>query len=101
MELKPDVEAIFEFVGYRKDNIFDGYRPSHLICEGYLTTGIHKYYNLHSICDDKIKGTITFISPKHYPSCLWIGKRIVIYEGKNIVGYATITDIFNPILKRE
>lgn len=42
-----------------------------------------------------IKGTITFISPESYPACLWIGKRITMYEGKNIVGYVTITKIFN------
>ena len=55
MQLKPDVEAIFEFVGYRKNNLYEGYR-------------------------------------------LWIGKQITMYEGKNVVGHATITNIFNPIL---
>ena len=28
MQLKPDVEAIFEFVGCRKDNLYEGYRPN-------------------------------------------------------------------------
>ena len=49
MQLKPDVEAVFEFVGYRKENIYEGYRPSHLICENYLTTGMHCYCNLQDI----------------------------------------------------
>ncbi len=98
MQLKPDVEAIFEFVGNRKDNLYEGYRPAHLICEDCLTTGIHNYYNLGNSMNKELKGTITFISPEVYPACLWIGKQITMYEGKNIVGYATITNIFNSIL---
>lgn len=49
----------------------------------------------------EIKGTITFISPEAYPACLWIGKKIAMYEGENIVGYATVTNIFNSILFKE
>ena len=100
MQLKPDVEAIFEFVGCRKDNLYEGYRPTHLICEGCLTTGVHSYYKLENDIniDGKYEGTITFIAPEDYSACLWIGKRITMYEGKNVVGYATITRIFNPIL---
>ncbi len=98
MQLKPDVEVIFEFVGNRKDNLYEGYRPAHLICEGCLTTGVHSYYNLESDTNKELKGTITFISPEAYPACLWTGKQITMFEGKNIVGYATITNIFNRIL---
>ena len=98
MQLKPDVEAIFEFVGNRKDNLYEGYRPAHLIREDCLTTGIHSYYNFGSNTNKEIKGTITFISPEAYSACLWIGKQITMYEGKNIVGYAIVTNIFNSIL---
>ncbi len=98
MKLSPDVEVIFEFVGYRKGNLYEGYRSAHLICENCFTTGLHSYYNLEDDTNGEIKGTITFISPEAYPSCLWIGKKITMYEGKNIIGYATITSIFNPIL---
>lgn len=100
MRLKPDVEAIFEFIGFRKGNVYEGYRPSHLIDEDYLTTGVHSYYNLQDSADNNLKGTITFISPEDYPASLWIGKRITMYEGSKIVGYATITDIYNPILSK-
>ena len=98
MQLKPDVEVIFEFVGYRKNNLYEGYRPAHLIYEDCLTTGLHSYYNLENNIKGELKGTITFVSPEDYPACLWIGKKITMYEGKNVVGYATITNIFNPIL---
>ena len=101
MQLKPDVEAIFEFVGYRKKNLYEGYRPTHLICENYLTTGIHSYYNLENDFDKEIRGTITFISPEKYPASLWIGKKIPMFEGKNVVGFATITDVFNCALLKE
>ena len=98
MQLKPDVEVIFEFVGHRRDNLYEGYRTAHLIRADYLTTGVHSYYNIENDANEDIKGTITFISPEAYPACLWIGKQITMYEGKNIVGYAIITKIFNPIL---
>lgn len=100
MQIKPDVEAIFEFVEYRKDNIYEGYRPAHLICNNYLTTGLHSYYNLEHSTNGKLKGTIKFVSPENYPASLWVGKRIEMYEGKNMVGYATITKIFNLILSK-
>lgn len=99
MELKPDVEVLFEFLGYRKGNIFEGYRPAHLIKDNYLTTGIHHYYEMEKSINSEVKGTITFISPDEYPQCLWVGKKIEMYEGKNMVGYATVLDIFNPILQ--
>lgn len=98
MEIKADIEAMFEFEGWRKGKIFKGYRPSHLIKEGYLTTGVHDYYGLDDNFGEKIIGTITFISPEKYPKCLWRGKKIAMYEGSKLVGYATVTKIFNPIL---
>ena len=98
MQLKPDIEVIFEFVGHRRDNLYEGYRPAHLIRADCLTTGVHSYYNIENGTNKDIKGTITFISPEAYSACLWIGKQITMYEGKNIVGYAIITKIFNPIL---
>lgn len=101
MELKPDVEVLFEFLGYRKGNTFEGYRPAHLIKDGYLTTGIHHYYETKKSINSEVKGTITFISPDEYPQCLWVGKKIEMYEGKNIVGYATVLEIFNPILQEK
>jgi len=100
MTLEPDVEALFEFIGYRKGKIFEGYRPAHLVEENYLTTGIHNYYSREENCDCEVKGTITFISPSEYPACIWVGKRVEMYEGKNLIGYATITKIFNPILQK-
>lgn len=98
IQLKPDVEVIFEFIGCKKESLYEGYRPAHLICENYLTTGVHAYYNLENDTSRELKGTITFISPEDYPRCLWIGKKITMYEGQSMVGYATVTKIFNSIL---
>lgn len=101
MNFKPDVEAIFEFVGKREKTFFEGYRPAHLIGEGCLTTGIHNYYDCQDVMiSSEIRGTITFITPESYPACLWVGKKIDMYEGGTMVGYATITKIFNPILEK-
>lgn len=98
MNYEQDVEALFQFIGSRKNNVYQGYRPAHMVKEGYLTTGVHSYYNLDNDLDE-LKGTITFITPEAYPACLWIGKKIEMYEGSKLIGYATIIQIFNPILE--
>lgn len=98
MQLKPDVEAIFEFMEDKRKKLYDGYRPAHLVYANCLTTGLHSYYNLDDDSNKQLKGTITFVSPEDYPACLWIGKRLAMYEGKEIIGYAVITCIFSPIL---
>ena len=98
-ERQPDVEALFEFNGAKKHEIASGYRPAHLIKDGYLTTGVHKYHGAETVAPDgKATGTITFITPEVYPNCLWIGKKMNIQEGNRIVGYATVLKIFNPLL---
>lgn len=99
MNRLPDVEVIFEFNDARIHPANDGYRPAHLVVDDYLTTGIHHYYNVDSVPPNgTAKGTITFLSPEAYPHSMWIGKKISIQEGERIVGYATITRIFNPLL---
>lgn len=98
----PDVEVVFEFNGMRARPIYDGYRPVHLVTENYLTTGVHHYRGVESMPSNGIvQGTITFITPEAYPHCLWIGKRICIQDGGRIIGYATVTDIYNPLLALE
>jgi hypothetical protein len=102
MNTNPDVEAIFEFNGVRKNSVKDGYRPAHLIVDNYLTTGIHHYYDVESVPSNGMaKGTITFLTPEVYPHSLWVGKKIKIQEGEHVVGYATITNIYNPLLEVE
>lgn len=102
MSRSPDVEVLFEFNGTREHPAFDGYRPAHLVVEDYLTTGIHHYYKVDAVAPDgTAKGTITFLTPEAYPHSLWIGKRINIQEGARIVGYATVTEIYNPLLQAE
>lgn len=99
MRTEPDIEVIFEFYGTRTHPFFDGYRPDHLVKDDYLTCGCHHYYDMDKVpSNGTAKGTITFVTPETYPACMWIGKRISIQEGLKIVGYATITKIFNSIL---
>lgn len=97
MQTKPDVEVIFHFTDDKRNKIYEGYRPAHLIIDGYYTTGVHHYYSF----DERVlKGTINFISPEEYQNSLWVGKKIPIIEGTKTVGYATITAVLNPILDR-
>ncbi len=95
----PDIEAEFYFNGTRKTPVIDGYRPAHLVTDTYLTTGVHHYEHTDTVAPDgNAKGTITFITPEAYPHCLWIGKKITIQEGKQVVGHAIVTAIYNPML---
>ena len=101
MNHTPDIEVIFEFNNMRKNPAFDGYRPTHLVKDDYLTTGVHHYYGVNTVAPgETVLGTITFITPELYPACLWVGKKISIQEGDKIVGFATITKIFNPKLDK-
>jgi len=100
MQLEYDVEVLFEFIGSRKNNVYQGYRPAHLVKEGCLTTGVHNYYDVQTL-DGEIKGTITFISPEDYPASMWVGKRIEMYEGSQMIGSATVLQIFNSILEKK
>lgn len=98
----PDVEVIFKFIGVRRGPVYDGYRPAHLIDGQHLTSGVHHYYNTDKVSSNgQAKGTITFLFPEVYPSALWVGEKINIQEGEKIVGYATITKIFNSILDKK
>lgn len=79
--ITPDIEVLFEFNNVRKGVTQSGYRPSHLIKENYLATGIHNYYNVLEVPPSgKAKGTITFLTPEEYPNCLWVGQTIKIQE---------------------
>ena len=99
-EMRPDVEVIFEFNYVRHTPVSSGYRPAHLINDDYLTSGVHHYYSDKLVYPGESSvGTISFITPEAYPHCLWIGKKIRIQEGAKVVGYATITQIFNMLLQ--
>ncbi len=99
MNYVADVEVLFEFNGSRRYPAHSGYRPMHLITDGYLTTGIHQYYGRDSVLPgESAMGTISFITPEAYPHSCWVGKKIPIQEGEKIVGYATVTKVYNSIL---
>jgi len=101
LDAPPDVEVIFEFIGARKKPAVDGYRPAHLVKDGHLTTGVHHYHGVSEVPPDgTATGTIRFITPEACPACLWAGKKINIQEGRKIVGYATITRVMNPVLRK-
>lgn len=97
----PDAEMTFRFNGTRRTPAADGYRPAHRICEDYLTTGVHHYYDVTTVAPDgQARGTITFLSPEVYPHTLWVGRVIDICEGERIVGTATVEKVLNPILEK-
>lgn len=98
----PDIEVEFEFNGQKKRSVADGYRPAHLINGNYLTTGLHRYYDVDEVLPSgTAKGTITFLTPEIYPRSISIGERIPIQEGALVVGFATVLRVMNPLLLKQ
>ena len=95
--IKPDIIAS---ITLKKDTpVYSGYRPAHLI-GNYLTTGVHEYFNTDILKNEEtVEGTITFLSPEHYPHSLKAGMQLVFQEGLRITGYAEILEIYNELLK--
>lgn len=100
----PDVEAQVRFLstseGGRHGPAVSGYRPAHAVRDDYLTTGFHDYLDADEAKPgDSVRATITFITPEAYPGTLWVGKVVAVQEGEHVVGFATITKIFNEVLR--
>lgn len=96
---EPDVEVVFRFNGTRRTPVASDYRPAHRVREDYLTSGLHRYFDVIEVAPDgEARGTITFIIPEAYPGCLWVGRVIDIHEGERVVGTATVERILNPVL---
>lgn len=89
----------FRFVGVRKRDIYNGFRAIHLLPNNYFSSGLHRYFGAEVIKpDETVSGTITFVTPEAYPKCLKVGTVIPIYDPPNVIGYATVKKILNPIL---
>lgn len=99
-ECPPDIEVEFKFNTVKTNSVESGYRPDHEIIKGFITTGVHTYYDSIEVKPgDTAIGTITFIDPEHYPKSMWIGREINICEGARIVGIATVRKVLNPIMQ--
>lgn len=101
---QPDVEADVTFLptsaGGRLSAVSSGYRPSHLIAEDYLTTGMHEYVGTDLVePGDTARARITFLSPEVYPNSLWVGRVLALHEGSRVVGSAKIVAIMNEVLR--
>ena len=97
VNIKPDIRAKITLTQERP--VYSGYRPAHLIGD-YLTTGVQEYFNTDILkSGETAEGTITFLSPEHYPRTLKVGMRLVFQDGSKIAGYAEILEIYNEILK--
>jgi len=93
-----DVEAIFELNFAGKWHVLDEYSQEYLI-DDQKTFGLNQYHDVMTIApNETAKGTIRFGHPNYPAGCLWVGKKIAMLKREKIIGYATITKIFNPVL---
>jgi len=101
----PDIEAEVTYLptseGGRTIPARSGYRPNHLVMDGYLTSGHHEYLDKEEVAPGEMaKAHIWFITPDLYSQSMWIGREIRVQEGSRLVGYAKITQIFNKVLEK-
>lgn len=100
-ESKVDILAKVTFLkDVRKTSAITGYRPHHQVNDDYLTTGMHVYYENNVVFPgDCVNAYITFITPEHYPKCLFKGKIVDFGEGEKVVGYIEVVEIYNSVLQ--
>lgn len=92
-----DIKAIFRYSPGCSRKITSGYRPAVLIKDDYLTTCVLTF-SVNADLSEEIEVCGVFISPEYYPHSLWIGRILESYEGSRLIGYLTVTEIYNPIL---
>lgn len=96
--MKPDIKANITIT--RKTPVYSGYRLVHLL-GNYLTTGLHEYIGVEQVeCGERAEGVITFLSPEYYLHTLEPGMKIQFQEGRQITGYAVVTEIYNDFLRK-
>ncbi len=94
-----DFDCIAKITNLRETPFISGYRPAHLIREGYYTTGLYDFDDDSPIERGESRvGRITFISPEVYPHTLYVGRIIDGYEGSRMVTTVEVVEILNPLL---
>lgn len=95
-----DIEAIIKNLRASKSNISTGYRPTFEILQNYWTSGVIDFIDCELLkYNNETRANIRFLTPDSYPRSIWVGRKMVFYEGKKITGYAIVTQIFNKILE--
>ncbi len=98
---KPHIKAKITLYDTRT-KVYTGYRPAHLIKQGYLTTGIQEYIGTDWLYpNNSTEGYITFCSPEAYPHCLAVGQQICMQEGAKVVGMVEVLEIYEKSLERK
>jgi translation elongation factor EF-Tu-like GTPase len=106
LQKPPDIEAVVSFIptaeGGKSNAVKSGYRPNHLVKEGYLTSGHHEYLDKELVSPgESATAHIWFISPEQYPHTMQVGSVIRVQEGSRLVGHAKVTKVFNEILAKQ
>ena len=85
--------------GGRSNPIFSGYQPQHAIYENYQASAKHYFDDIEKLSPgDSTLTLVYFLMPEIYPRCLWIGRKINLFEGSKLIGVFTVTEIVNEIL---
>ena len=92
-----DIKGIWHNSKEYERNIISGMRPTFLIKDDYLTTGMIEFGdNLHNYEGKAV--SVWFISPEYYPNYLWKGKIVNVFDGNKCMGTIEVRQVINPIL---
>lgn len=97
----PDFEADIELLptedGGRRRPALSGYRPHLCLRDDDLTSGQQEYVGLDRVePGGRAKAGVTLIAPERYAGALAVGMRLPFFEGRRVVGYATVTEGVRP-----
>lgn len=98
-----DARVRFELTGLgadgRRRRVLDGYRPHYRIRPDYHTSAQHRFLDAAEVhSGESVEAEVWLLTPERYPGTLWVGRRLDISEGARPVGFATVLEVFNPIL---
>ena len=97
-----DIEAVIKNCRKSKKSFYSGYGLPFGIQKSSATTGIIDFVDKTIVeYNEEAIALVRFLMPEAYPKSIWTGRKILIKEGSQVIGYAIVTKILNKILESD
>src|SRR5580704_6570488 len=98
-----DLEVMFELTAVSdaggSRTVYSDYHPHYAVRSDYQTSARHEFLDSESATSGQpARALVWLLTPEVYPSCMWVGRILGVFEGSRIVGRATVVRILNPDL---
>ena len=101
MNSSPDLVGTFRLlaIGGKSQPAYSGYRPAHKLHDNYLSSGEHFYPEKGVLqVGECATVEVKLITPHVYPSCVWPGRTLEVFEGGKLVGFLEVSEVRNHVL---